>query len=63
MDVLEAKRLQIEVEKHKAIGYRIKVAGEKEERKRKQKELNALVIEKQAELERFSAFLLTLVDL
>jgi intraflagellar transport protein 20 len=51
--IMTEKAKQIESEKMNAIGYRNRVVGEKEERKRKQTETQALIIEKQAELERF----------
>lgn len=53
--ILETKAKLIEEEKLKAIGKRIQVERQAELRKRKQKELQALVNEKQAELERYTA--------
>lgn len=52
--ILETKAKLIEEEKLKAIGKRIQVERQAELRKRKQKELQALVNEKQAELERYT---------
>jgi len=53
LTVMEAKSKLIEEEKLKAIGKRIQVERQAELRKRKQKELQALVTEKQQELERY----------
>ena len=53
--VMESKSKVIEAEKLKAIGLGNRVDSEKEVRKRKQLELQALINEKKAELERLSA--------
>jgi intraflagellar transport protein 20 len=52
IEMVETKANIIEDEKMRAIGLRNMVESEKELRKRKQKELQALIQEKQAELER-----------
>lgn len=53
--VMESKSKVIESEKLKAIGLGNRVDSEREVRKRKQLELQALINEKKAELERLSA--------
>jgi intraflagellar transport protein 20 len=53
MKTVDIKAKEIEAEKLRAIGLRNKVLSEKDFRKRKQKEMQALVAEKQAELERY----------
>ena len=55
IEVMESKSKVIEAEKLKAIGLGNKVDHEKEVRKRKQAELQAMINEKKAELERLSA--------
>jgi len=52
--LLETKAKLIEEEKLKAIGKRIQVERQAELRKRKQRELQALINEKQAELDRYT---------
>ena len=53
--VMESKSKVIEAEKLKAIGLGNRVDSEREVRKRKQLELQAMINEKKAELERLSA--------
>ena len=53
--VMESKSKVIEAEKLKAIGLANRVDSEREVRKRKQLELQAMINEKKAELERLSA--------
>ena len=53
--VMEGKSKVIEAEKLKAIGLGNRVDSEREVRKRKQLELQAMINEKKAELERLSA--------
>ena len=53
--VMEGKSKVIEAEKLKAIGLANRVDSEREVRKRKQLELQAMINEKKAELERLSA--------
>ena len=52
--VMEAKSKVIEAEKLKAIGIGNRVDSEREVRKRKQLEMQAMINEKKAELERLS---------
>eukprot|EP00743_Colponemidia_sp_Colp-15_P005244 GILK01005643.1.p1 GENE.GILK01005643.1~~GILK01005643.1.p1 ORF type:complete len:150 (+),score=37.11 GILK01005643.1:55-450(+) len=52
--ILDTQAQKIETEKLRAIGQRNRVDGEAENRKKKQQELQALINEKKAELERFS---------
>jgi hypothetical protein len=52
LDLIEYKAKQIETEKLRAIGLRNMVESEKDIRKLKQNELNALIQEKKAELDR-----------
>lgn len=53
-DVMESKSKVIEAEKLRAIGLANRVDHEKEVRKRKQLELQAMINEKKAELERLA---------
>ena len=55
IEVMESKSKVIEAEKLRAIGLGNKVDHEKEVRKRKQLELQAMINEKKAELERLNA--------
>lgn len=55
IDVMEGKSKVIEAEKLKAIGLGNRVDHEKEVRKRKQIELQAMINEKKAELERLNS--------
>merc|ERR1719504_286635 len=55
IDVMESKSKVIEAEKLRAIGIANRVDHEKEVRKRKQLELQAMINEKKAELERLNS--------
>ncbi|KAI9206893.1 intraflagellar transport protein 20 [Polychytrium aggregatum] len=55
LDMMQQKARQIEAEKLKVIGLRNQVEGEVEARKSKQTELQTLIKEKQAELDRLAA--------
>ena len=55
IQVMESRSKVIEAEKLKAIGLANRVDSEREVRKRKQLELQAMINEKKAELERLSA--------
>eukprot|EP00992_Anisonema_acinus_P010652 TRINITY_DN6743_c0_g1_i3.p1 TRINITY_DN6743_c0_g1~~TRINITY_DN6743_c0_g1_i3.p1 ORF type:complete len:145 (+),score=48.10 TRINITY_DN6743_c0_g1_i3:49-435(+) len=55
MSVVQAQGQKIENEKLRAIGMRNKVDGESDVRKRKQRELQQLIKEKQIELDRYTA--------
>jgi len=55
IDVMESKSKVIEAEKLRAIGLANRVEHEKEVRKRKQLEVQAMINEKKAELERLNA--------
>ena len=53
MELVDKKAKLIEFEKMKAIGLRNLVESEKDVRKRKKKEVETLIVEKRAELERY----------
>eukprot|EP01116_Phalansterium_solitarium_P017911 TRINITY_DN4553_c0_g1_i2.p1 TRINITY_DN4553_c0_g1~~TRINITY_DN4553_c0_g1_i2.p1 ORF type:complete len:129 (-),score=37.93 TRINITY_DN4553_c0_g1_i2:157-543(-) len=53
MEVVDSKGAVIEIEKLRAIGLRNQVESEADLRKRKQRELEALINEKKAELDRY----------
>ncbi|KAJ1633206.1 intraflagellar transport protein 20 [Pavlovales sp. CCMP2436] len=55
MQVMEAKQAVIDAQKLRTIGLGNKVLGQEEVRKRKQRELQATVFERRAELERLKA--------
>eukprot|EP01004_Peranema_trichophorum_P010968 NODE_9809_length_563_cov_31.106818_g9171_i0.p1 GENE.NODE_9809_length_563_cov_31.106818_g9171_i0~~NODE_9809_length_563_cov_31.106818_g9171_i0.p1 ORF type:complete len:129 (-),score=24.86 NODE_9809_length_563_cov_31.106818_g9171_i0:114-500(-) len=55
MSVVQAQGQKIENEKLRAIGMRNKVEGEAEVRKRKQRELQQMIKEKQTEFDRYMA--------
>lgn len=63
MSVVQAQGQKIENEKLRAIGMRNKVEGEKEVRKRRQRELQQAIKEKQTELDRYIAEYNSLVKL
>ena len=55
VELMDGQSTRIEAEKKKAIGKRIQVEGEAEHRARQQAALQALINEKKAELDRYTA--------